>query len=78
MFHPRRLPGDRGDQVRLLPQTGGQRVRQPLGPFGVRGAEGDDQFPRVGEMLLVKFQSLDRRFVRRQQVEDVHVKPEPA
>ena len=78
IFHPRRLPGHRGDQVRLLSQAGRQRIRQPLGPFGVRGAEGDDQFPRVGEMLLVKFQSLDRRFVRRQQVEDVHVKPEPA
>jgi hypothetical protein len=29
-------------------------------------------------MFLVKLQTLDCRLVRRQQIEDVHIKPEPA
>ena len=77
VFHPGRLPGHARDQVRLLPQAGGQRARQPLRPFGLRGAEGDHQFPGVGEMLLVKLQALHRRLIGRQQIEDIHVKAEP-
>ena len=77
MFHPRRLPGHLRDQIGLLPQTLRQCARQSFRLVGVRRAEGDDQFAGVGEMLLVKFQALDRRLVRRQQVEDVHVEAQP-
>ena len=65
MFHPRRLPRDFFDQIGLLPQPRRQFACQSLRRVGVRRAERDNQFARVREMLLVKFQSLDGRLVRR-------------
>jgi len=43
--HPSRgLPRDFGDLVCLLAQAGRKLFRQSLGLFGLRGAEGNNQF----------------------------------
>ena len=77
LFHPRRLPRHLGDEVGFLPQPRREFAGQFFGGLGIRRAERDDEFARVGEMLLVKFQALHRRLVRRQQVEHVHVEAQP-
>ena len=76
-FQPRRLPRHFGDEIGFLPQTRRQFASEPLRPVGIWCAECDNQFAGVGEVLLVKFQALDGWLVRRQQVEDVHVKAQP-
>ncbi len=45
-----------------------------FGGFRIRRLDGDDEFARVGEMLLVNFQSLDGGNIRRQQIENFDVK----
>ena len=77
MFHPRRLPGDFGDEIGFLPQTRGEFAGQFFRGVGIRRAQRHHQFAGVGEMLLVKFQPLHRRLVRRQQIEHVHVEAQP-
>ena len=50
------------------------------GVFGgvrVRRADGDDEFARIGEMLLIHFEPLDGGDARGQQVEHVDVEMQP-
>ena len=54
-----------------------QSARQAFRPVGVRGADGDHQFPGVGEILLVELETLHGRLIGGQQIEDIDVKAQP-
>ena len=77
VLHPGWLPGHCLNQVCFLTQTGGDGIGQSLRPFRVEGAQSEHQFPGVSEVFLVKLQTLDRRFIGWQQVEDINVKTKP-
>ena len=62
------------DEVRCALQIFGDGFCGLFGSFAVRRLDGDDEFARVGEMLLVKFQPLNGGNIRRQQVENFDIK----
>ena len=78
MLHPGRLPRYPRNEVGFLPQPCRQRARQPFRLLAVGSAHGDDEFPGVGEVFLVKLQALHRRLVGGQQIQNLRVKPQPA
>jgi hypothetical protein len=58
-------------------EKGGEGFGAGFGVLGIGGSEGDDQFARVGELLLVEFQALDGREIGGEQVENLDIEFEP-
>ena len=77
MFQPGRLPGDGGNEVGRAPQIFGDGFDGLLGGFTIRRADGDDQFARIREMLLVNFEALHGGNLRREQVEHLDIQMQP-
>ncbi|PYL00654.1 MAG: hypothetical protein DME19_04435 [Verrucomicrobia bacterium] len=74
LFEPGRLPEDAGDEIGLEAEAVGNGARGVLGSFAVRNANGENQLPRVGKILLVDFQPSNRGGVAGQQVQNFDIK----
>ncbi len=73
MLKPGRLPGDRSSEVLALRQRFRDPPRGGVGGVGSGRLHRDDEFAGIGKVLLINFQPLHRRQVRRQQVEHLDV-----
>jgi hypothetical protein len=77
MLKPGRRPGGFGNQVGPRAQRQRDGARSDFRLPGIGRAHGENQFPRIGEVLLVKLQAVNDRRTRGQQVQYFHVESQP-